>query len=164
MAIRDAIIVLGDINVDVLGAVEHWPQPGDDCLASHLEMHVGGVAANCAIAFSRWALQPRLVGCVGQDEFGKFLRRKLREHGVNMRWIQTASAAMTGLLYINVTPDGQRTFFGSRGANILVSKPQGPNALFHRAAALHLFGYNFLSPAAGATARYLHKCLRDRGA
>jgi len=164
MAFRDAIIVLGDINVDVLGAVEHWPQPGDDCLASHLEMHLGGVAANTAIAFSRWALQPRLVGCVGHDEFGNFLKRTLREHSLDVQWIQTTSAAMTGLLYISVTPDGQRTFFGSRGANMLVRKPQRAHVLFHRAAALHLPGYNFLTPTSEATARYLHKSLRDRGA
>src|SRR5215467_9475667 len=164
MPFRDAIIVLGDINVDVLGAVEHWPQPGDDCLASHLEMHLGGVAANCAIAFSRWSLHPRLVGCVGQDEFGNFLKRTLREHGLDVQWIQSTSAAMTGLLYISVTPDGQRTFFGSRGANMLVRKPQRPHILFHRAAALHLVGYDFLTPIMEATARYLHKSLRDRGA
>jgi len=164
MGIRDAIIVLGDINVDVLGAVEHMPQPGDDCLASHLEMHLGGVAANCTIAFSRWALQTRLVGCVGQDEFGNFLKRTLREHGLDVQWIQSTSTAMTGILYISITPDGQRTFFGSRGANMLVRKPQRPHVLFHRAAALHLPGYNFLNPVTEATAWYLHKSLRDRGA
>jgi ribokinase len=164
MVFRDAIVVLGDINIDVLGAVERWPQPGDDCLAPHLELHVGGVAANCAIALSRWGLRPRLVGCVGQDEFGKFLRRSLRAHGLEVHWVQNTTAAMTGLVYINVTPDGQRTFFGSRGANMTVRKPQRPHALFHRATALHLAGYNFLTPVIEATARYLHKSLRDRGA
>jgi len=164
MILRDAIVVLGDINVDVLGAVDRWPQPGDDCLASHLEMHLGGVAANCALALSHWGLPPRLVGSVGQDDFGSFLRRTLRAHGLDVQWIQTTTAAMTGLVYINVTPDGQRTFFGSRGANMLVRKPQRPHALFHRAAALHLVGYNFLNPVTESTARYLHKSLRDRGA
>jgi ribokinase len=164
MVFPDAIVVLGDINVDVLGASDRWPQPGEDCLAPHLEMHVGGVAANCALALSRWGLRPRLVGCVGRDEFGNFLRRTLREHGLQVQWIQSAPAAMTGLFYINVTPDGQRTFFGSRGANMLVRKPQRPKVLFHRAAALHLVGYDFLTPIMETTARYLHKSLRARGA
>lgn len=164
MVFRDAIVVLGDINVDVLGTVDRWPQPGDDCLASHLEMHLGGVALNCALALSRWGFEPRLVGCVGQDEFGNFLRRRLRKHDLDVQWIQTTTAAMTGLVYINVTPDGQRTFFGSRGANMIVRKPQRPHVLFHRAAVLHLAGYNFLTPVIEATARYLLKSLRERGA
>ena len=29
--------------------------------------------------------------------------------------------ALTGMFYINVTPDGERTFFGSRGANELIA-------------------------------------------
>ena len=164
MVFRDAIVVLGDINVDLLGDVDRWPQPGDDCLARRLEMHVGGVAANCALALSRWGLQPRLVGCVGQDDFGNFLRRSLREQGLDVQWVQNTTAAMTGLVYINVTPDGQRTFFGSRGANMIVRKPQRPHVLFHRAAALHLAGYNFLTPVIEATAHYLHESLHRRGA
>jgi len=164
MVFRDTIVVLGDINLDILGAVDRWPKPGDDCLASHLEMHLGGVAANCALALCRWGLQPRLVGCVGKDEFGNFLTRRLREHGLDVRWVQSTAAAMTGLVYINVTPDGQRTFFGSRAANTLVRKPQRPHILFRRAAALHLVGYNFLTPVIESTARFLLKSLRDRGA
>ncbi len=164
MVLRDVIVVLGDINVDILGAVERWPQPGDDCLAPHLEMHLGGVAANCALALSRWGLQPRLVGCVGKDVFGNFLRRALREQRLEVQWVQSTTAAMTGFVYINVTPDGQRTFFGSRGANMLVRRPQRPHALFHRSAALHLAGYNFLTPVIESTAHYLYKCLREHSA
>jgi ribokinase len=164
MVFRDTIVVLGDINLDILGAVDRWPQPGDDCLASHLEMHLGGVAANCALALYRWGVQPRLVGCVGKDEFGKFLTRRLHEHGLDVRWVQSTAAAMTGLVYINVTPDGQRTFFGSRAANTLVRRPPRPHVLFRHAAALHLVGYNFLTPVIESTARYLLKSLHGRGA
>lgn len=164
MVSRDAIIVLGDINVDVMGVVDRWPQPGDDCLANRLEIHLGGVGANYALALARWGLRPRLFGCVGQDEFGSLLRRTLRANGLEVRWLQTTREAMTGLVYINVTPDGQRTFFGSRGANMIVRKPKSPRALFDRAAALHLAGYNFLTPVTEATARFLHKSLRKRGA
>lgn len=159
-----AIVVLGDVNVDILGTVERWPQPGDDCLSPHLELHVGGVAANCALALSRWSVPARLVGCVGHDEFGNFLRKVLRDHGVDTQWLRSTSGAMTGLGYISITPDGQRTFFGSRGANRLVRKPHRPHALFHRAAALHLAGYNFLDPLTESAARYLLKNLRARGA
>ena len=164
MVFRDAIIVLGDINVDVLAAAERWPQPGDDCLVPRLDMQLGGVAANCALALSRWGLHPRLVGCVGKDEFGNFLRRALREQGLGVQWVQTTTAAMTGLLYINVTPDGQRTFFGSRGANMLIRRPHRSHALFHRCTALHLVGYSFLAPSSESTARYLLKSARERGA
>ena len=159
-----SVIVLGDINIDILGATSFWPQPGDDCQSPQLELHLGGVAANCALAFANWGIHPRLVGCVGQDGFGNSLRKSLRARGLDTRWVQTASAAVTGICYINITPDGQRTFFGSRGASRLIRRPARPRALFHRADALHLFGYNFLDPVTESTARYLLKALRARGA
>ena len=158
------VVVLGDINIDILGPTKFWPQPGDDCQSPQLELHLGGVAANCAVALANWRIHPRLVGCVGRDGFGTFLRRSLRARGLDTRWVQTTSAAVTGLCYINITPDGQRTFFGSRGSSRLIRRPARPRALFHRAAALHLFGYNFLDPVTESTARYLLKALRARGA
>jgi ribokinase len=161
---QHAIVVLGDINIDILGLADSWPQPGDDCQSQKLELHLGGVAANCAFALGKWGIHPRLVGCVGQDEFGNFLRRLLRDHGVETHWIQTTASDVTGICYINVIPDGQRTFFGSRGASRIIRKPQRPHALFHRASALHLFGYNFIDPVTESTANYLLKSLRDRGA
>lgn len=159
-----SVIVLGDINIDILGATRFWPEPGDDCQSPYLELHLGGVAANCAVALANWGIHPRLVGCIGHDDFGNFLRRTLRARGLSTHWVQTTSEAMTGLCYINILPDGQRTFFGSRGSSRLIRKPARPHALFHNVAALHLFGYNFLDPVTESTARYLLKSLRGRGA
>ena len=159
-----SVVVLGDINIDILGPTKFWPQPGDDCQSPFLELHLGGVAANCSVALANWRIHPRLVGCVGRDDFGNSLRKSLRARGLDTRWVQTTSAAVTGLCYINITPDGQRTFFGSRGSSRLIRRPTRPRPLFHRAAALHLFGYNFLDPVTESTARYLLKALRARGA
>src|SRR3989441_8073216 len=102
-----SVLVLGDIIVDVIGRVKAWPQPGDDCLAPRLEMHCGGVAANCAFALARWGMRPRLLGCVGRDNFGEYLLHMLRRARVDVRWVQRSAKAMTGLLYVNVTPDGR---------------------------------------------------------
>jgi hypothetical protein len=60
---KPAIVVIGDINVDMLGRVKAWPKPGQDCLAPQLEMHCGGVGANSALALARWGVDVRLAGC-----------------------------------------------------------------------------------------------------
>ena len=63
----------------------------------------------------------RLAGCVGRDSFAEYVLESLKKGGVNTDWVQrtaeTASTTTTGFFYINVTPDGERTFFGSRAAN-----------------------------------------------
>ncbi|HET9995596.1 MAG TPA: carbohydrate kinase family protein [Candidatus Acidoferrum sp.] len=157
------LLVFGDINVDVIGRVASWPEPGGECLSPQLELHCGGVAANTALALSPWKIKTRLIGCVGQDEFGDLLLHTLRKSGVDILHIQRTPQALTGLLYINVTPDGQRTFFGSRGANRLTRPARIPSSLVHHCAAAHLVGYSFLDAGPEKTARQIMRAFKTRG-
>ena len=164
---REEIIVLGDINADIIARVKSWPEPGGECLAERVELHCGGVGANCALALRQWGISPRLIGCVGQDDFGGALLRTLAKNGVGVSCIQRTGEAMTGLLYINVTPDGQRTFFGSRGANCLVRRQSSRSALgsplLKRAMAASLMGYSFLDPGPALAAKQILKTVQARG-
>lgn len=157
------ILVLGDVNVDIIARVKSFPEPGEECLAPGLELHCGGVGANYALALRQWGISPSLVACLGQDDFAAFLLRTLAHHGVDVSNVQRASGAVTGLLYINVTPNGQRTFFGSRGANRFLRRvPSGCNIL-NRAMAVSIMGYSFLDPSPEATAKQLLKAVRAHG-
>ena len=160
---RPGIIVLGDINVDIMGRVRAWPRPGEDCLAQSLEIRCGGVGANCALSLASWGVAARMVGCVGQDVFGEYVLNALRECKVDSRWVQRSTAATTGMFYINVTPDGERTFFGSRGANSLLRLPRSSAALTAGATAVHLAGHCFLDPGPAQAAKYLIKAMHARG-
>jgi len=157
------VLVLGDVNVDLLAIARSWPRQGEECLADRLELHCGGVGANCAFALRQWGILPHLVACVGRDPLGDMVLAKLAASGVELRHIQRTHKAMTGLLYINVTPGGQRTFFGSRGANCLVQSRQDHRALVRRAQAVSLMGYSFLDPGPTGTARQILTAARALG-
>jgi ribokinase len=157
------ILVLGDINADIIGRVKSWPEPGQECLAERLELHCGGVGANCALALRRWGVSVQLIGCVGEDDLGGFLLKTLAADGVNMRCVRRTGKAMTGMLYINVTPDGQRTFFGSRGANQLVGRlRQSESSLLERVRAASLMGYSFLDKGGEAAAQQVIAAVRRK--
>jgi ribokinase len=163
-AIRQpSILVLGDINVDIMGRVKRWPEPGEDCLAQKLEIRCGGVGANCALALARWGTSPWLLGCVGQDIFSAYVLKVLEENKVDVRCVRRTGAAMTGMFYINVTPDGERTFFGGRGANALLRLPPGGSPWNTRAAAAHIAGHSFLDPGPEQAAKRLIKGIHARG-
>jgi ribokinase len=150
-----SLLVFGDLNVDVIGRVDAWPVPGGEALCPQLELNCGGVGANCALAIAPWGIKVRLLGCVGQDRLGDLLLDTLRRTGVDVVSVQRSSLSLTGLLYISVTPDGQRTFFGSRGANQFMDPRQVPaNSLLSFTAA-HLVGYSFLNPGPEKMARQI---------
>lgn len=160
---QPGVLVLGDINVDIMGRVKAWPRPGEDCLSQKLEIRCGGVGANCALSLARWGAAPRLLGCVGRDVFSDYVLKVLRESHVDVRRVQRTGAAMTGIFYINVTPDGERTFFGGRGANALLRQPRRRAALSGGAAAAHIAGHCFLDPGPEQAAKYLIKAIHARG-
>jgi ribokinase len=158
-----SLLVFGDLNMDMIGRVDEWPTPGGECLCPQLEMHCGGVGANCALAMAPWGINVRLLGCVGQDRFGDLLLDTLRKTGVDIRGLQRSSRALTGILYINVTRDGQRTFFGSRGANQFMGPLHVPAGWLLSSAAAHLVGYSFLNPGPEKMARQILRQFRSRG-
>jgi ribokinase len=158
-----SLLVLGDLNIDMIGRVNEWPVPGGECLCPQLEMYCGGVGANCALAMAPWGINVQLLGCVGQDRFGDLLLDTLRKTGVDLRGVQRSSRALTGILYINVTRDGQRTFFGSRGANQFMGTLHVPAGWLLSSSAAHLVGYSFLNPGPEKTARQILRQFHSRG-
>ena len=77
--------------------------------------------------------------------------------------VRRTGEALTGMLYINVTPDGQRTFFGSRGANQLVGRlGQKESGLLARARAASLMGYSFLDDGGEAAAQQIIAAVRRK--
>jgi len=158
-----SLLVFGDLNMDVIGRVDAWPVPGGEGLCPQLELNCGGVGANCALAIAPWGIKVCLLGCVGQDGFGDLLLDTLRRTGVDVGGVQRCSRSLTGLLYISVTPDGQRTFFGSRGANQFMDPTQVPVSSFVSCAAAHLVGYSFLNPGPEKMARQILRQFHSRG-
>jgi ribokinase len=158
-----SLLVFGDLNMDMIGRVDEWPAPGGECLCPQLELHCGGVGANCALAIAPWGIKVRLLGCVGQDCFGDHLLDTLRKTGVDISGVQRSSRSPTGILYINVTCDGQRTFFGSRGANQFMRPLHVPADSLLSSDAAHLVGYSFLNPGPEKVARQILRQFHSRG-
>lgn len=147
------VFVLGDANIDVIMPIDDYPQPGGDKRSERAVIHAGGSAANTALALARLGFAPSLLACLGQDLPGDMLRQELERGGLNLSHLQVSASAGTGMMFVPVTPDGQRTLFGRRGAN-LVLRPEGlPLNAIGRSRALHLSGYAFLEGSQAQTAR-----------
>ena len=155
-------LVFGDINVDLLARFDSEPGWGQDNLVPELVQQCGGVGANVAAALARWGVPVRLVGCAGRDAFGDFTLRFLEVKNVDTAYVQRTDHAPTGLIFITVHPGGQRTIFCARGANALAARPDA--RCLDGIKAVHLVGYNFLSPSGADAAWSLIDAAHRRGA
>ena len=139
------VVALGDINVDIIAHFGSYPDKGQDALAFSTEFHCGGSAANTAIALARMGLDVVLISRVGPDSLALKALNSLSEAGVMPGGLQRDPAAMTGLMYVIVTPDGERTILGHRGANALTDPGQVREEDIRNARLFHLSGYALLA-------------------
>jgi ribokinase len=147
------VVVLGDIAVDVLASVDNYPPKGGHALAEHLHMAGGGSAANTALILGRFGLEVTILARVGADPLADLALSILEEAGVDTSHVQRDAEAMTALLFVIVTPDGERTMLGSRGASARFGPADVDEAAIRHARWLHLSGYTLLHPPGHAAIR-----------
>jgi ribokinase len=147
------VVTLGDINVDIIASILRYPSPGGDGLAEWVETHSGGSAANTATLLANFGVDVGIIGRVGRDVFAAQALASLVGAGVDLSYIQLDDEVTTGLMFIPVTPDGERTMFGYRGANPRLESALLNGEYIAQADVFHLSGYALLSEPQRSAAR-----------
>jgi ribokinase len=115
------LTVLGSLNMDISVTVANLPLPGATVLGGAAVFAPGGKGANQAVAAARLGadagLSVRMVGCVGDDDFGRALRATLRAEGVDDSAVRTVAHGPTGIAMITVDQAGENTIAVAPGAN-----------------------------------------------
>jgi ribokinase len=144
MSIPFRVTLLGDLNVDVVMPLPVYPQPGSDGFTEHVEMHPGGGVVNSAVVLQHLGFQTSILGATGSDLWADYLHAHLEPTGIDLCSLKQKTSAGTGLIFITVTPDGQRTMLCYRGANTLLEPQDLSHDCLNGTSLLHLSGYAFM--------------------
>jgi ribokinase len=119
------LTVLGSLNMDISVTVPELPVPGATVLGSAAVFAPGGKGANQAVAAARLAgdagMSVAMIGCTGDDDFGRALRTALRAEGIDDTRVRTVVGAPTGIAMITVDRAGENMITVAPGANHEVS-------------------------------------------
>lgn len=118
------IVVLGGINMDVVANVQRMPEPGETVHGDRFFMTGGGKGANQAVAAARLGAEVRMVGRVGDDDFGRTLLDALRSEGIDVSGVAPDPSNGTGVAVIMVDASGQNCIAEIYGANRASDKTQ----------------------------------------
>src|SRR5690349_11881010 len=154
------ILVCGDVINDVLVKPLDGVTPDSDTRAT-ISARPGGAAANQAAWMAHLGADVTFAGRVGARD-AAYHRRELARAGVRAR-LAADREAETGSIVIMVEPDGERTMFTDRGANLRLRRADVPARLLDSAVALHLTGYTFCEPPLLEVALWLLGQARARG-
>jgi ribokinase len=116
------IAVVGSINLDLVVAVERHPAPGETVVGGDCRQLAGGKGANQAVAAARLGAKVAMVGRVGADAQGAWLRDGLWTEGVDVEHVREDRQAPTGMALIAVDARGENTIVVSPGANARVDE------------------------------------------
>ncbi len=99
----------------------------------------GGAPANACIAIARNGLEAGFLGRLGNDDFGKLLKKTLEEDGVKVLCPELTDAAVTTLAFVTLYEGGERsfTFVRKPGADILLDKDDVSEEMIQSARMLH---------------------------
>jgi ribokinase len=111
------LLVFGSLNVDLVFKVDRLPRPGETVLCPNFEPVPGGKGANQAAAAAKAGAGVRMVGRVGDDEFGRLARASLEAAGVDAAGVLTSDQP-TGIAVIGVDPKAENLIMVASGANL----------------------------------------------
>lgn len=112
---KSDIVVVGSINMDMVFQVEQLPVSGET-VKGKFTRHPGGKGANQAVAAARMGAAVAMVGCVGDDQYGKDLLAALKLDGVDCSNIQVVEEP-TGCAGLMVDSKGDNYIAVCSGAN-----------------------------------------------
>ena len=116
---QSGITVAGNIVADVVKDIEVYPSVGMLSSIKRVTRGVGGSVPNVGIDLAK--IDPLLpisgIGCVGDDDYGRYLLGELNRYGIDTRGIRVLKNAATSFSDVMSLPTGDRTFFHLRGAN-----------------------------------------------
>ena len=113
---RSKIIVIGSLNMDLVVTSPKIPVLGETVLGSGFMTVPGGKGANQAVAVAKLNGDVAMIGCIGNDTFGKILIKNLSASKVKVDNIKVVDSVSTGIAMV-VVKDGDNFIIVDPGAN-----------------------------------------------
>ena len=141
---------MGDLEIGFLGIgevlVDMTPMgTGDYTGIDGFYINLGGAPFNSAVAYSKLGGKSGVIGSVGSDEFGKYIKSVLEKYMVDTSGLVFKENLRTSLAFIKLRDDGERDFFFYRKpwtvtADTELTKDELNLELFSKAKWLHISG------------------------
>lgn len=118
------LTVLGSINADHVISVPYFTKPGETLTGSNYHIAYGGKGANQAVAAARLGAKVNFIGCIGDDDIGRTMKKAFEQDGINTQPITAIPNEMTGIAMIQVAESGENSIVISAGANAHLNERQ----------------------------------------
>jgi len=146
------IVTLGEILVEMVATA---PDQGFRHPGTFAGPYPSGAPAIFIDQAARMGASTAMLGCVGDDDFGRCVLDRLTQNGVDVSRIRAVADVATGVAFVSYRSDGSRRFIfhmGNSAAGRLASADIDA-AAFKGCKILHVMGSSLFSPEMGEVTR-----------
>jgi sugar/nucleoside kinase (ribokinase family) len=156
------VISIGEVLIDFISE-----EVGTLDKVKGFQMCPGGAPANFAVGLARLGVEVAFVGKIGDDSFGKFLLKTLREENVDVKNVVKAqNNERTALAFVSLDENAERdfVFYRSNAADLQLTEKELNLTYLANAKYIH-FGTVSLAeePSRSATITAIDKCREADG-
>ncbi len=157
-----SILTIGEILVEIMAT-----DRGDGFLepVTLIGPFPSGAPAIFIDQAARFGQPAAMVGCVGDDDFGRVNLNRLRRDGVDVSGIRIDPEAVTGSAFVRYRPDGSRAFVYNikQSASGRIALDAASRAVLARSDHLHVMGTALFSPQIVAIVLEAAEAIKARG-
>lgn len=140
------------VNIDCLCAgilfadyicapIPRLPEPGELMPTDHIQLAMGGCAANAGLDLAKVGVRVGVSGCVGQDAFGQFIIQSLKAGNVDTSGIHPLAGVGTASTMVVNVKGQDRRFISTAGASTRFTVEHIPADWVRQAKVLYVGGY-----------------------
>src|SRR5689334_2498717 len=112
------VVCAGILVADhVCTPMERLPEAGHLVKVDGMSLFTGGCAANVAVDLAKQGVRASVIGKVGDDYWGRFLREELSGQGVDTAHVTVSGERQTSQTMVLLCQGQQRRFVHTFGAN-----------------------------------------------
>ncbi len=159
-SIMKTVASVGILVADVIaGPMNGYPEKGLLQPVNAITLHNGGNAMTAALNLTKLGVKTNMIGKVGDDVYGAFLRDKLEKSGVNTSGLKTDKSAQTSVSVVLLDNSGERSFLHCVGANGTFSEKDIDYSLIESCDLVFVTGTFLMNTFDGTeTMEFLKKC------
>ncbi|MED3923591.1 ribokinase [Priestia megaterium] len=110
------VTVIGSSSMDLVVTSNIRPGAGETVLGESFKTVPGGKGANQAVAAARLGADVSMIGCVGEDHYGKAILENFKSNGVSVGNVKPVTDSDSGTAHI-ILAEGDNSIVVVKGAN-----------------------------------------------
>lgn len=142
------VVALGELLIDFT------PAGTSEQGAALLARNAGGAPANVLAMLAILGKKTAFIGKVGQDSFGRFLKKTLEDSSIDTTGLTVSETEPTTLAFVSLNEKGERSFdfYRTNSADVMLRRGEVPEALLEGCRLFHFGSVSMTAePARDAT-------------